>query len=585
MRGRAFAVVLILCGCQLALLSGVWPGFLSPNEWSRLAATRAAVLQGTWAVDGQLRSHGPTEDLAERDGRRYSDKAPGTIWLAVPVVAAVHAIAPRASIQLDQYACRLALVTSIALLAAWVLSRWIATLTDSGERCADGAVILLLATPFGVYAGMFFAHAWAGGLLLLAAWLLLGRTDGSLRRLGPRVSWCMAGLAGALAATSEYQAAFPAAVILVLGVWDRWRRLPWVMIGVLPPAFALAAYNTICFGAPWSLSHRHYTGAYSGLGHDALLGFGTPSPEALAGLMISPLAGLLFLAPVLLPALVSPVVALSRGKPRVAVLLAATVWIMPLIMAGYTNWHAGASFGPRYLVAVIPFWVLGTLVVIGSRRRPLFVGAALASMVVHWVGRITPPFAIETHWTASTLRGWSARCLLDARWNVPFGTSSLAVATLGLIVTAVVWVALAILVLRHAKAETRWIAVAITVILVGVQLGVGGVTERQATWWHLTDGWFRIPGTGRIDISDRWFEDLVWRVGCDDTFHQATVQVHGRGDLSRDSWRVVPRSDRGDGGDGRAGGLSANHGALRLSGIGAGLAAFRAPRSERWRTH
>ncbi|NOZ78219.1 MAG: hypothetical protein GXP48_03355, partial [Acidobacteria bacterium] len=409
--------ILVLAASQLLVLSSVWPRFYSPNEYSRVFAAHAFVARGTFQIDWELARYGFIDDVSVFAGRHYSNKAPGLIFAAVPVIAALRAVAPSAPIGAELFAARAVLVSGAALACALLLATWIEREGNGTIGPAGAAFVLLFASGFAVYAGTFFSHAWTGALLFIAAYAVLGPGR-------HRGGWtdAAAGFCIALAAISEYPAAVVGIPLVLAAGWGRWRRMARMTAGGLLPLAALAAYNAACFGSPLTLSSRlEALPRYHELAAQTFFGFTVPHPAALAGLLFSPIVGLFFFFPVLLPALAAPVVAWRAGRKRLGVAVAGAVWLLPVVMAGYREWQGGASFGPRYLVLAIPFFVLGLAMLPPGRARWWVIGAAVPSAVAAFLGRATPPFAIDGAWTASTLRGWAIPALRSGLWNHPPG--------------------------------------------------------------------------------------------------------------------------------------------------------------------
>ena len=84
MRSRSGAVVGLYA--LLALLAvPVFPHFLSPNEFTRWALAASLVERGTPEISSALPLLGPAfEDVSAKDGRVYSNKAPGAALVALP---------------------------------------------------------------------------------------------------------------------------------------------------------------------------------------------------------------------------------------------------------------------------------------------------------------------------------------------------------------------------------------------------------------------------------------------------------------------------------------------------------------------
>ena len=70
----------------LAILAvPVFPHFLSPNEFTRWALAASLVENGTPEISNVLRLLGPSfEDVSQKDGRVYSNKAPGAALVSLP---------------------------------------------------------------------------------------------------------------------------------------------------------------------------------------------------------------------------------------------------------------------------------------------------------------------------------------------------------------------------------------------------------------------------------------------------------------------------------------------------------------------
>ncbi len=494
-------VLLGLAAVQLVVLSSVWPGFLSPNEASRVFAAHAFVTRGNFEIDRELAARGSLDDVSVFEGRHYSNKAPGLIWAAVPVIAAVHLVNPDASIELEQYVSRVVLVSGMSLLAAALVAGWAGGLRDGRVGGSELVFILLFASVFGVYAGTFFSHAWTGSLLLVAAWLLLGPGQ----RFGARGE-VAAGFLIALAAVSEYPAALIGAVLGLAAGWGDWRRLARLAVGGLLPLAALAAYNHACFGSALTLSSRmEALPRYQRLAAQTFFGFSLPRPMGLVGLLVSPLLGLFFLFPVLLPVMAAPVAAWRRGQRRMALVLASAAWLLPVVMSAYREWAGGASFGPRYLVLGLPLAVLGMGYLEGRAVRWWVAGALLPSAMVALAGRLVPPFAIDGVWTASTLRGWVIPALGHGLWNGPPGAHGPVGAAVTMAIAVAVWLlALGIVFARwedRPRGREAVGTILLTAVLLAVQLGAGTVTERQRAWLRYVTPAFTVA---KHPISQPW---------------------------------------------------------------------------------
>jgi hypothetical protein len=290
------------------------------------------------------------------DGRHYTKNAAGQAVLAAPLVAlsvTASAALPPAQRELGaRFGASFfnALVTAVLLGVFYATARALGV----GAAAAFAATVLLgFATPVWVYAKSFMAEPLQGLGLLLA----LG---GSARAAaGERRAAWHAGL-GVLLAVSAKASMLPLALACLLPLVGH----PLARWG--PPlaglALALAghlAYNLARFGTPWETGYG---------GQASAAAFSTPFLVGLYGLLLSSGKGVLWFAPVLFLAPPgwrrmrraaggerSPV-AHSARRAALGVLAAAVTAL--LLYAPFEHWAGDGSFGPRYLLPVLPLALL-----------------------------------------------------------------------------------------------------------------------------------------------------------------------------------------------------------------------------------
>jgi len=323
-------------------------GGYNPN--SRLALTRALAEHGTLSID----AYPVTGDWAEHGGRRYANKAPGLSFLAAPVWPLTASIAPEGrgfGLSRRAWVVNLAVNALPAALLGWLLFTALGLLRAGSPRLRAAAALAYgLGTLAFPYATAFYAHqpAAAAGFAAFTA-LLAG--EGASR---PRHLAVVAGACAGLAVTLETSTAL---VVLGLGAWlvlDPRRRgllLPFV-IGGLPFALALGAYNATAFGSPWTLWVAHANPAVE-VRVDGRL-FGAPSLGNAVALLVMPYRGLFYTSPVLLLALAGwPL--LWRTRPGVSLLCAGIPLAFLVVVSGFHAWYGGWAPGARYLVPALPF--------------------------------------------------------------------------------------------------------------------------------------------------------------------------------------------------------------------------------------
>ena len=307
------------------------------------------------------------------------------------------------------------------MLALWyTLSLGYRVFRDEAWALACGGV--LFTTPVVLNAAVFNEHVIATGLLLLA----IARSS---LPSPSRLSLFACGLAVGFAVTmrAEITGAVPAlAAFIVVSSEDRRdaiRRLTWIAVGGSLPVAAYVAVNLATIGALSPLTHADY-GPHADryltpLEPDliGMTGVGTwvlGIPLALAFVtfrrrtlelarrlaIVAVLAVWLYVVvaflslmemPALLPGtlfLATPLFALGlaagpylqAGEPR----LAAALWCLAITTAVsiviFYPAGGGLRLGPRYLIPVMPLFVIASLV--AARRSRLFLAAAIVTTLV-----------------------------------------------------------------------------------------------------------------------------------------------------------------------------------------------------------
>ncbi len=366
-------LVILLYALLALLVVPVFPHFPSPNEFSRWALAAAVVDDHTVEVTRLAPLLGPNEDLAEVDGRLYSNKAPGGALVGLPAYALARAVvgAPSAAAMrptLD--AMRLLAATVPAILLAMLFAAAARRLGAAEVRVTLAVAALLFGTPLFAYGLLNFSHALTA-FALFAAWYLLFVAPSAWRDAG-------AGALIGLAASSEYPCALAGAVLVAFAV--RERSVVRIIAGGAPFALALAIYNRLAFGSVFTLSSAHERNEqFRGLAGGGLFGIGIPDLGTLLRLLLDPSKGLFVFSPILLMALA----ALPRARRAMTARQFWSLVITPLVLiipyAGYPNWHGGWTVGARYLVPTLPFLLFPLILAAESTLESLALGASIAA--------------------------------------------------------------------------------------------------------------------------------------------------------------------------------------------------------------
>jgi len=364
--GAALALALLAC-LYFALTAA--DGIISTNDGSHYALTKALAVDGSARIDPYV-NYGaiqppkgtPTtddyRDVSARDGHFYSDRPPGTAFLAVPFYwlgELVSRISGRRDLDFPlRYVTMLpSLLGAATALALYWLARGLGAGRSAATLTAGSAALTTLLLK---YATLLYSHI-AGALFAtaaLAAILLAERRPGR--------SWPLA-LGGALlgwSAVTEYPNLLLIVPVGLYVLWCAWcgpdprgfaPRGPLVFsLAWAVPILILAGYDWLAFGAPWHTSYTYQY--YFEWSRSPLTTYVTPPLTGLRWLLFGP-SGLFVITPALALALWGLLI-LARRAPARAMLLLGVVLIVLLPTALHRTYYGGGSRDTRYLLVIVP---------------------------------------------------------------------------------------------------------------------------------------------------------------------------------------------------------------------------------------
>jgi hypothetical protein len=428
----------------LVWLSCVWFGSwaLNPNEATRMYAGMALVEHGDARIDAY---QALTIDKAEFDGHVYMDKAPGMTLLSLPAMALADKIAPPIEyIPPTIYDARfehlmtVRLRLAVAMVSAVITALAALAMHDLGLRLtgnASGALVaslgFALGTPVWGWSTTLFGHAPVAGLFVIAVWALWRADEGKAMRFA-----AIGGAALGLAVLIEFDAALAGSVIAVWGALRLWRAdrravAAAAAAGLVTLLVPFMTYNMIAFGTPFRLGYQGVVG-FAGM-DEGLFGLTSPKPIVLLKLLIGMRRGLLWVAPVLVPAVVG-LWLLGRKHRELAVMLAMAALTVLLVNSAYVYWDGGHSTGPRHSVPAIGLIAIGLAPFWASLRfaweRVVTVGVLLVSVVINLMiaaANVTTPDTYRFPLADPILPAWRAGWLRTLPsdflgWNPVTGT-------------------------------------------------------------------------------------------------------------------------------------------------------------------
>lgn len=367
-RTRATAKTVALAALAVFCLTG--GGRISGSDEVTMFDLSRAMLHGSIAVP-----EGAT--LAGPDGRFYSKNTAGQAVLALPLVALGESAAKVAGFREGRAVLASRFVASFmnAFVTAILLGAFYAFARRLGVRSRQAlaaTALLGFTTPLWVYAKSFMAEPLeALGLLLALGNAALAGAGGAEHLPSEKRRTWFAAL-GAFLAVSAKLSMLPLVLVALCALgFKRWQRWSIPLLGVAAAAAGHLVYNYA----------RFHDALQSGYGaQQSAAAFSTPLLVGLYGLLLSSGKGVLWFAPALWLAFAGFAEMLRprahsneprHGWPaRRAALAALATWSVGLVQFGtFQHWAGDGSWGPRYLVPLLPLAFLAVAFALESATR------------------------------------------------------------------------------------------------------------------------------------------------------------------------------------------------------------------------
>ena len=395
--GRGWRWELLLGTLVLVLLAytRMYPDISVPNERSRVYLTIAIVDQGSLSIDEPMHRWGPLLDRAQRDGRYYTDKAPGMSLLGVPPYWLVRRFTSPEDWAIADVIdlMRTWVMLPIALLGFLWMRRFLRRLGLDPPTVDVASLGWALGTAAFHYGTAFYGHQVVAVCLLGALDLIhtAQQAEGGFRRVHLRLlgAGALAGLAG----LTEYQAGIPAALLGLYVLFAFVRRRPLGLalfaLGAIPFAVVLFGYNTLAFGGPLELSYEYLVHPVLRRIHGAgIAGVAMPHWDYAVGGFFSLNRGLFATSPIFLLSLPGLVLMWRQGLRAMTLLIGLSMIYFAVFIAGTEMWYAGWGFGPRLLVPMMAWAIIPVAFCLRAAARTLTTdalarGLVLAGVAVH----------------------------------------------------------------------------------------------------------------------------------------------------------------------------------------------------------
>lgn len=335
---------------------------LFSNESCRYYLIMAVVDHNKLYVDDI--STNRNDDLSFNNGHYYSAKAIGVPMLGIPVYWFIRNFTPLADTNPfsapNIYVVRF-LVTTLpfAFLGLVMFNLAVKVTADRGR-----SLIMVLAYSLGTIAlnhsMIFSGHQTAASFCFFSfAIIFLLKKHAQNFQPSSFLYPVTAGIFAGIGALSDYTAMY-IVILLVLYIFSTaisFRDKMFFIAGGIPFTVLLALYNHHCFENIFSLSYNHLTNEeFMNGAAQGFLGISIPDPQVLLSLLFSPSRGLFFIMPVLLYGIFGLVMMVRNKDLRPEAILIILIFLgYLLINGGFYGWHAGWTYGPRYLVPMLPF--------------------------------------------------------------------------------------------------------------------------------------------------------------------------------------------------------------------------------------
>jgi len=351
------------------LAAFVWINFVSTQEGGMNAFARFATLHAisrdhSFAIDSYLAG---TLDwsLSPKDGRHYSNKAPGAVLFALPAYLVIDRLAyvtDRLGLRrsdgtgLPDYFRKTATSFATQVLPCVLLAALLARFLLLAGVATEGILFFLLAFLFGNISSFFFNSFMGHGLAVV---FLMG---GLLCHLERRPA--LAALLFGWALLTDYSVG-PVILLLALAALAagrvEWRNRHFLLrslAGALLPGVLWVWYHTRFFGGPLTLPISQESPSFQKVSEGGVLGvIGLlPSPEVVGKLLFGAERGLLPTQPWVLVGVVALPFLARRGRELAPFAWASVLsfFLLLYLNASFPLWHAGGTPGPRYLSPAMP---------------------------------------------------------------------------------------------------------------------------------------------------------------------------------------------------------------------------------------
>jgi cadmium resistance protein CadD (predicted permease) len=265
--------------------------------------------------------------------------------------------------------CAVALLNPIVIaLTSWLIMLFGSQLGFSWRLSLGLGCAYAFGTMALAYTHTHFGEPALALLYVGAAYTLFRARDANTN---PRRWLILAGVFLGAAILVRVRATIVLPAFLIYAFVTQRRR--WGLAAVLIPiglaAIWIAAWNMVRFGSPLQTGDSLIV---------ADIGFNTPLLFGLYGLLLSPGKGLFVYNPIALAGMVGVLRMLRRRRAEALLFVLISLTLL-VFHAVYDLWSGGWNWGPRFLLPLLPFWLLGAGDLFSSRHPRLMRAVVVAA--------------------------------------------------------------------------------------------------------------------------------------------------------------------------------------------------------------
>jgi hypothetical protein len=295
-----------------------------------------------------------TGDWSKYNGNYFSNKAPGTALLGIPLYFIIYNIEKLFNIEsilLFHFNCYLLnfflsiLPISIGL---YYFAVFLKSLNVEGYKIINILLALCFASLFLPYSTQLWGHITAASFVMMAL---------SLTTANNRNHNFIFGILLSFALITDYLAIIVCAGLFLHKYLVSKLNL-YAFLGMIPPLLLHLIYNKMCFDNLFAVPTDFMNPAF--INKSSAIGvFNFININALYELTFGLYRGLFLQMPILLMALYSFYKWYRRDKYDKWLLISFTIVLLQLILnSSFNGWHSGAGFAARYQITALPFWFL-----------------------------------------------------------------------------------------------------------------------------------------------------------------------------------------------------------------------------------